>query len=295
MVPETFVVILGLALASVATAQPPPHHQIHGFVPPKQYGKLHLENPDMPKVYPVEVEEETYSLARQYYPKEDDTCFPPILEPWRCLEDPSAHGVAQFNSRVQSWLGEECPQINTTWCTKPESDFYPMPCNCHAYFRCVQLTATGPLLPCIYWCNPCDLVFDPNTKVCVFEPEAPPGTCFSTPTKPPTTPEPTTPEPTTPEPTTPEPTTTSTSTTTTTPITTPTSTTTPTTTPTTPPPYPCTYDGENIPYPGNCHWYYRCRLEGDGFEVDLFDCGDWVFDPHQGTCTWPEHGDDLCP
>ena len=55
MVPETFAVILGLALASVASAQPPPHHQVHGFVPPKQYGKHHLENPDMDKVFPVEV------------------------------------------------------------------------------------------------------------------------------------------------------------------------------------------------------------------------------------------------
>jgi len=28
--------------------------------------------------------------------------------------------------------------------------------------------------------------------------------------------------------------------------------------------------------------------------VVLQDCGDWVFDPHQGSCTWPEQGDELC-
>jgi len=35
-------------LASVALAQIPPHHKVHGFVPEKRYGKHQLVNDEIP-------------------------------------------------------------------------------------------------------------------------------------------------------------------------------------------------------------------------------------------------------
>ena len=56
--------------------------------------------------------------------------------------------------------------------------------------------------------------------------------------------------------------------------------------------------GEKLPYPGNCHNYYVCFEDGNGsgkFHVEVFSCGEWVYDPNTGSCTWPEEAaDDLC-
>merc|ERR1719266_2922024 len=123
-----------------------------------------------------------------------------------------------MNPEYAAYQDFDCPVIDPadsdTWCINGP-DFYPVPCNCHAYYRCFQMELNQPLVPCVYKCKPFDLVFDPNTKSCVKEDQAPPGTCYTTSTRPPDTtptPEPTTPAPTTtttPEPT-PAPTTTTT-------------------------------------------------------------------------------------
>jgi len=41
-------------------------------------------------------------------------------------------------------------------------------------------------------------------------------------------------------------------------------------------------------YPCNCHWYYQCNKVGNDWNPKMFDCGEWVFDPHQEACIWPE-------
>merc|ERR1711970_20985 len=43
-----------------------------------------------------------------------------------------------------------------------------------------------------------------------------------------------------------------------------------------------------LPYPCNCHWYYQCLKDGNNWNPKMFDCGEWVFDPHQEACIWPE-------
>jgi len=54
-------------------------------------------------------------------------------------------------------------------------------------------------------------------------------------------------------------------------------------------------DGWYLPYHCNCHWYYQCVKQGNGWATPLFDCGSWVFDPHQESCTFPELvPDELC-
>merc|ERR1712088_1178441 len=47
-------------------------------------------------------------------------------------------------------------------------------------------------------------------------------------------------------------------------------------------------DGWFKAYPCNCHWYYQCNQVGNGWNPAMFDCGEWVFDPHQEACIWPE-------
>merc|ERR1712110_433095 len=47
-------------------------------------------------------------------------------------------------------------------------------------------------------------------------------------------------------------------------------------------------DGWFLPYPCNCHWYYQCNKVGNDWSPKMFDCGTWVFDPHQEACIWPE-------
>merc|ERR1712050_41583 len=82
---------------------------------------------------------------------------------------------------------------------------------------------------------------------------------------------------------------------TTTPTTIPT--TTPITVPTTTGPQgACEYEGQKLPFPGDCHKYYRCFTQSNGqFDVEVFNCGDWVFDQNQGSCVWPGIDNDLCP
>ena len=144
------------------------------------------------------------------------------------------------------------------------------------------MEAGKPMVPCVYKCKPFDLVFDPNTKSCVKEDQAPPGTCYTTSTRPPTGTTPTKP-PTTPKPTTPT-----------------TKPTVPTTMSTTTPWWPgvdCEYEGQKLPYPGDCHKYYRCikgTTPGHDFDVEVFTCGDWAFDPNQGSCVWDDMENDLC-
>merc|ERR1712038_1331330 len=191
----------------------------------------------------------------------------------------------------------DCGVIDPAWCeADDEGQLFSIPCNCHAYFSCNILDASAKLKPCPHWCEPRSLVFDPNTQSCVKFDQAPPGVCYDTPSTPdPTSPTTeyvsTTPEPTTEmKTTTPEPTTTPKPTTTTT---------TAALTTTQDPAIDCEFDGQKLPYPGNCHDYYVCFADGNGsdhFHVQVFSCGDdWVYDPNTGSCTWPEEAaDDLC-
>jgi hypothetical protein len=59
----------------------------------------------------------------------------------------------------------------------------------------------------------------------------------------------------------------------------------------------CDEDGDLLPYPGNCHLYYRCNIPGDNGEdctLETFDCGDFFFDPNTSSCGHePLPGDDL--
>merc|ERR1711936_1433775 len=141
-----------------------------------------------------------------------------------------------------------------------------------------------PLLPCPHKREPYDLVFDPFNGVCNNKDTAPPGTCYDTPTgptNPPTKsttpmpkPTPTTPKRTTSKRTTPKRTTTTPKPTTTPKLTTPS------------PAADCTYVGEKLPYPGDCHKYYLC-LKADGsshFHVVPFTCKKWVYDPNAYSC-----------
>merc|ERR1712227_801964 len=251
-----------------------------------------------------------------------DDFWPPFQEEWRCLgeddgklydwvDDSPAwveetHHLITYvdNPEGQAAIDFDCPVIDptdtATWC--PQGiDYYPVPCNCHAYYRCFTQD-NGEVRPCIYKCKPYDLVYDPNTKSCVNYDQAPPGTCFTTSTRPTegTTAEPTpepTPEPTTeptPEPT-PEPTTTTEEPTTTTEEPTTITTTMEPTTTTPGPAADCEYEGQKLPYPGDCHKYYRCFTNPDNsFYVEVFTCGDWAFGPNQGSCVWPDIDNDLC-
>ncbi|TRY78221.1 hypothetical protein TCAL_15316, partial [Tigriopus californicus] len=113
--------------------------------------------------------------------------WPPIQEPWRCLETDSTQAIESFNAAIQSMSGiskddPDCPLITPEICVA--ADFFPVPCNCHAFVRCFQMDFDGPLMPCIYKCSPYDLIFSPNEGVCVLEIEAPPGICFDTPLPP---------------------------------------------------------------------------------------------------------------
>jgi len=250
------------------------------------------------------------SLPPMWWPR--DTDWPPIPEPYRCLE--SGRSSLDFEDELYDTFvtlngGEraDCPLITDDICEGKQ--FYPVPCNCHAYVECVQFETDGDQRACIKKCEPYDLIYDPNTQVCVYETQAPPGVCADTPVSPavpyttlgpllpdPTTPEPTTPEPTTPEPTTPEPTTPEPTTPepTTPEPTTPEPTTPEPTTPepTTPepttPPVDCTYFGQTFPYPGDCHLYYICLPNSSGgYDIEIFDCEEMVYDPNQASCSHP--------
>ena len=54
----------------------------------------------------------------------------------------------------------------------------------------------------------------------------------------------------------------------------------------------CTVEdnGQKLPYPGNCHWYYYCILvdpDDDEYEIEQFDCAEKIFDPIQQNCVDP--------
>merc|ERR1711963_816387 len=224
----------------------------------------------------------------------NDDFWPPLQEQWRCLHQKENHEyiwetnylINYFeNPQGHNLRAYDCPVIDPNdpqWCPADSNgQYYPVDCNCHAYYRCEVHSATDfTPKPCIYKCVPHDLVFDPNTKSCVKEDSAPPGICYNTPPRttplvPTTTTQPTEPPTTSTDPPT-DPPTTSTS--------------------TTGPSDQCTYDGQKLSYPGDCHKYYRCEQQNDGsFKVRVYDCGDWAFDPNQGSCVWPGMDNDLCP
>ena len=48
----------------------------------------------------------------------------------------------------------------------------------------------------------------------------------------------------------------------------------------------CEILNETLPYPGDCHRYYRCirGTEGAEFDVQILSCGKDVFDPFTKSC-----------
>jgi len=82
--------------------------------------------------------------------------------------------------------------------------------------------------------------------------------------------------------------------------TTTTTTTIPVTSPTTSSPFDpsqCTEVNDVIPYPGDCHRYLMCLDNGQGgYNLQVYTCGDWVFDPNIDACTDPglPSNDILC-
>merc|ERR1711997_1296909 len=210
------------------------------------------------------------------------------MPPYRCISHGDYHTALTsdlqyeaISRMLRDILGDQklrddpqCGVIDPAWCQE-EGKLYPIPCNCHAYFQCVKIEPKRPLLPCPHKCEPYDLVFNPMNGVCNNKDTAPPGTCFDTPTSPmPTSSSPTT-KPTTPTPT-------------------------PTPTPksTTPnPAKPCTYVGEKLPYPGDCHKYYLCLKDtpSSPFHVQAFTCKQWVYDPNAYSCVASSKAtDNLC-
>lgn len=66
---------------------------------------------------------------------------------------------------------------------------------------------------------------------------------------------------------------------------------------TTPASHACTEHNEVIAYPGDCHRYFMCvELQGGGFTVNEYTCGDWVFDPNISSCVDPDlpGNENLC-
>merc|ERR1711944_80327 len=118
---------------------------------------------------------------------------------WRCLHQKENHEYIWETNYLINYLENpqghnlrayDCPVVDPNdpqWCPADSNgQYYPVDCNCHAYYRCEIHSATDfTPKPCIYKCLPHDFVFDPNTKSCVREDEAPPGICYNTPTKPP--------------------------------------------------------------------------------------------------------------
>ena len=56
-------------------------------------------------------------------------------------------------------------------------------------------------------------------------------------------------------------------------------------------------EGQAQPYPGDCHLYYYCIPSGDGYITEIYDCGDYFFNPNTLSCgNENDPGDDrLCP
>ena len=52
----------------------------------------------------------------------------------------------------------------------------------------------------------------------------------------------------------------------------------------------CTEHMETLPYPGDCHRYYRCfDSDGDGtFTTQIYNCSNsWAWDPNTQSCVDP--------
>ena len=119
-------------------------------------------------------------------PEEKD--WPPIPEPWRCLEQNKnfAEDFRQALIELHGGADPDCPLVTDEMCIgAEEGEYLPVPCNCHAYVRCITFETDGEKRACIYKCEPYDLIFDDNTNVCVNEDQAPPGICIDTPVSPP--------------------------------------------------------------------------------------------------------------
>jgi len=197
-------------------------------------------------------------------------------------------------------LGANC-SVPTVASCRGDQQYHPYPCDCHRYFQCTDSNTI-----CFYLCD-AGLVFNPISENCEFEYTAPPGLCQDT-TVPPedtTTPPTTTPAttPSTAPTTAPAPTTTKAPTTTTKAPTTSTEKTTPSTTASPSDCWicdECVCTGDGIdqegffkPYPGDCHRYYGCEFDASNTDCPWtstgpYDCGDWVFNPDQASCVWPE-------
>ncbi len=60
-----------------------------------------------------------------------ETSIETIQEQWRCLgQGRGGESTAEeyYDIVPKHLLDDNCPMINATWCTKPESDYYPVPC-----------------------------------------------------------------------------------------------------------------------------------------------------------------------
>merc|ERR1711872_266371 len=226
---------------------------------------------------------------------------------------------------------KDCTPPTDDDCTENQ-EYHPWPCDCHKYYQCVfGVLHEHYCNPISLIFNPltevCEKEETAPPGLCQDTPRpTPTSSPTTTPTPSPTTTSyPTTtskPSPTTtssstttyiPSPTTPTPTTTYTpSPTTSSPTTTDTPSTTVTTTQSTSTSTPrdcwicdgCTcdestaIDGFFKPHPESCHWYYQCvhnpnDPECEWSSIGPYDCGDWVFNPEQASCTWPELAPDC--
>ncbi|TRY78340.1 hypothetical protein TCAL_15314 [Tigriopus californicus] len=162
------LILMGLLVAVSASKL---FHQTTDFDPADKREQLGLTNQ-----YPADIEV-----------KPGNSDWPPIQEPWRCLESNDTRAIASFNSVIRSTSGipdddPNCPIVTPDICVS--ADFFPVPCNCHAYVRCSQMDTDGPLMPCIYKCKPYDLIFSPNQAVCVNDSGPSSTICSDTPPPP---------------------------------------------------------------------------------------------------------------
>ena len=98
-----------------------------------------------------------------------DTDWPPIPEPWRCLNraagSPYYFEDELYDAFVTLNGGEraDCPLVTDDICQGAQ--FYPVPCNCHAFVECEPFDNDAGVRACIKKCDPYDLIYDPNTQV----------------------------------------------------------------------------------------------------------------------------------
>ena len=80
MISTKILILISLAsLASLASAQPPPHHNVNGFVPSKRYGKEQLQNEEMPRGFEVKAQQVIKSKIVTFIDKTENFCFSSFL------------------------------------------------------------------------------------------------------------------------------------------------------------------------------------------------------------------------